>query len=226
MWQNKYLFFFLLCVWASKTQAQTTTNRANYYLLGPLAGVGLSWGSRGDLKDKMYLKLPGASTQFGLSFYKYLKTENAIGVSLLYQQNKWAFSTKQETVNLQPDTKYSVNEKSIVLPIEFNHLFTPYVARMFFGLGVVPAYSVGKTLQRMKDNAGDTTTAVIYPELKSYPRFAMGFTAKIGTDLDFDFKYTGRLFLEFKGQYYGAKEKKASHTYGVFLVAQFFFSEL
>lgn len=226
MWRNKYISFVLiLCFGSANKVAAQSTFRANDFLIGPQFGAGLTMGKRVDYQNDVYFKKPGPAVQFGISAYRFHSASQAFGVSLLFQQTKWLFSTKQSATNLYSDTRYAVNEKNLLLPLEFNAYFTPYRIRGFFGFGAVPGYLTGKTLQRMRASAGDTTTAAILPELNSYNRFSMGLSAKIGLDGDMDFHHSGRIFLEFNSRFYSSKQRKNSHTYGVFLVAQFFFSE-
>lgn len=208
-------------VWAQKTG----TYRIEKNSFGPSVGYGLNWGNRVDFKNTRYHLIPGATAGFGMHYFRVVSDYQSLGVGLNYLPTRWNFDTNDTLGHDRVASKYSVFEKSITSFFGFNHMLSGDQTRPFIGIGLSPGWTISKNIQRMKDWAGDTTTAVIIPETHNFRRLTFGLTVQLGLDGDFDVGSTWRMYFEFNTRFYGGNKPQKGYTNSFHLVAQYFFNE-
>ncbi|MBS3914677.1 MAG: hypothetical protein KG003_09260 [Bacteroidetes bacterium] len=223
-------FFAIIILWFCTVhdvhaQGHKGVYLSTYSMYGPQVGFGLSSGNRADFKQNMFRRGPGASSLFGMSYYKFVTERQNVGISLNFMQQRWNFSEQENPVALAPDARYSISEISIQTPLEFNHYFSPRSQKWFMGFSFDPGIIIQKNLERKRNNNVDSTLAYEYSERADFAKMNIGGCIKIGSDFDMRSDNTLRFYFMINARTFLRNESKKSNTYGAFAVAQYFWSQ-
>lgn len=225
MLQNRNIKLLLTLVFFTtiRLSAQSGTFRNNANLFGPFLGFGGSLGHRADYDPQIITKKPGTTSQFGMSWQHFLKSDLAYTVSASYVQTNWFFNALKSQSTVQMN--YKLNERNILLPVQLDYYINPYRQRCFISFGIVPGFLTSKSLAVRYQDVSDSSAAAIYNERPDFKKLSMGGFLKFGVESDINFTNTIRFCVEYSSRLSASVSGNRSAVSGLYLTAQYLFAK-